>query len=306
MKMWKNCEKMREGHPMDIRQLEFFVTVARLKSFSKASNVLYMTVPGVTRRINALEEYLQFPLFERSNQGVELTRAGEAFYEDAVQIIQMARKAVENGRMLAKQTQRRLYVGTVLPSRYLRSICQTYSRDSVYKLPLSYRQLASNRGIDALLDRRIDLHLVVGDLPPRVGIRYDLLAREAPKCIMSIEHPLSAKASIALTDLEGETLLLPPPGNSGYFDRLREHVTKNYPAIHVETLEDAVSTYMFIEANHAFCVTAALGGLDVPALCYKDVDPAQWGEPIEVYLARRDEPNPYLDDFVRVTKARES
>ncbi|MDO5378410.1 MAG: LysR family transcriptional regulator [Clostridia bacterium] len=289
---------------MDIRQLEYFVTVARLKSFSKASSVLYMTVPGVTRKINALEEYLKFPLFERSNQGVILTRAGEAFYEDAVRILQMTRKAVENGRMLAERTQRRLCVGTVLPSRYLRSICQAYSRNSVYKLPLFYRQLTSNKGIDALLDRRIDLHLVVGDLPARAGIRYDLLIKEAPKCIMSIEHPLSARESIALSDLSGEILLLPPPGSSGYFDRLREHIARRYPAIRVETLEDAVSTYMYIEAEHAFCVTAALGGLDVPALCYKDVDPAQWNEHIDVYLARRDEPNPYLDDFVRVTKAR--
>lgn len=289
---------------MDIRQLEFFVTVARMKSFSKASSVLYMTVPGVTRRINSLEEYLRFPLFERSNQGVELTPAGEAFYDDAVKILQMAHKAVENGRLLAGQSQRRLYVGTVLPSRYLRSICQAYSRHSVYKLPLCYRQLASNKGIDALLGRQIDMHLVVGDLPAREGIRYDLLVREPPQCIMSIEHPLSAKESIALSDLGGETLLLPPVGSSGYFDRLRAHITSQYPAIHIETLEDAVSTYMYIEAERAFCVTAALGGLDVPALCYKRVDPSEWNESIEVYLARRDEPNPYVDDFVRVTQSR--
>ncbi len=218
---------------MDIRQLEFFVTVARMKSFSKASSVLYRTVPGVTRKINALEEYLKFPLFERSNQGVELTEAGEAFYADAVKIIGMTRKAVENGRMLANQTQRRLYVGTVLPSRYLRSICQEYSRSSVYKLPLSYRQLASNKGMDALLNRQIDMHLVVGDLPMRAGIRYDLLVREAPQCIMSIEHPLSAKENIALSDLSGETLLLPPEGSSGYFDRLRGHIAHSYPAIRV-------------------------------------------------------------------------
>lgn len=289
---------------MDIRQLEFFVTVARMKSFSKASSVLYMTVPGVTRKINALEEYLKFPLFERSNQGVELTRAGEAFYVDAVKIIGMTRKAVENGRMLANQTQRRLYVGTVLPSHYLRSICQEYSRNSVYKLPLSYRQLASNKGMDALLGRQIDMHLVVGDMPPCAGVRYDLLAREAPRCIMSMEHPLSAKKSISLSDLGGETLLLPPEGSSSYFERLRGHIARHYPAIRIETLEDAVSTYMCIEAEKAFCITATLGGLDVPSLCYKDVDPTQWNEPIAVYLARRDEPNPYIDDFVRVTRAK--
>lgn len=283
---------------MDMRQLEYFVTVAQMKSFSKASSVLYMTVPGITRKINQLEEYLQFPLFERSNQGVDLTRAGRAFYEDAVEILRMKRKAVENGRRLAGKEERKLYVGTTLPSRYLRAICQLYSRDSVYKLPLAYRQMACNRGTSALLGREIDLYLLVGDLPACPGIRHDLLAQEEPHCIMSAAHPLSRKERLTLADLSGETLLLPPKGHSETFDRLRAHIAKSYPEIHVETLEDAVSTYMYIEARQAFCITAVLGGLDVPALCYKPVEPDEWIQPIGVYLARRDESDPYIDDFV--------
>lgn len=283
---------------MDMRQLEYFITVARMKSFSKASSVLYMTVPGITRRINQLEEDLQFPLFERSNQGVELTRAGRAFYEDAVELLRMERKAVENGRRLAGQQERQIYVGTALPSRYLRAICQAYSRSSVYKLPLAYRQMAGSRGTAALLNREIDLHLVVGDLPPCPGIRHDLLSQEPPRCIVSTEHPLSRRECLTLSDLRGETLLLPPPGQSETFDQLRGHIASVYPEIHVETLEDAVSTYMYIEARKAFCITAALGGLDVPALCYKPVEQDEWMRPIGVYLARRDESNPYIDDFV--------
>lgn len=282
-----------------MRQLEYFITVAQMKSFSKASSVLYMTVPGITRKINQLEAYLRFPLFERSNQGVELTRAGRAFYKDAVELLRMERRAVENGRRLAGQEERRLYVGTALPSRYLRAICQVYSQSSVYKLPLVYRQMVGSRGADALLAHVIDLHLVVGGQAACAGIRHDLLSEEQPRCIMSAQHPLSRKECIALSDLRGETLLLPPPGQSETFDRLRGHIASAYPEIHVETLEDAVSTYMYIEARQAFCITAALGGLDVPALCYKPVEPDEWLRPIGVYLARRDESNPYIDDFVR-------
>lgn len=283
---------------MDMRQLEFFVTVAQMKSFSKASSVLYMTVPGITRKINQLEEYLQFPLFERSNQGVDLTRAGKAFYDDAVEILRMKRKAVENGRRLAGKEERKLYVGTTLPSRYLRGICQLYSRHSVYKLPLVFKQIASNHGTDALLGHEINMYLRVGDLLPISGVRHDLLMQEQPRCIMSSAHPLSRKERLTLSDLKGETLLLPPPGASETFDRLRGYITEIYPDICVKTLEDAVSTYMSIEAQQVFCVTAALGGLDVPALCYKPIDMGDWMHPIGVYLARRDEPDPYIDDFV--------
>lgn len=287
---------------MDIQQLEYFITVAQQKSFFKASSVLYMTVPGVRRKINQLEEYLQFPLFERSNQGVELTPAGQAFYKDAVEIVRMMRKAVESGRQMASKAARQLYVGTVLPSHYLRGICQAYSQYSTYKLPLSYRQLSANKGTDALLSHYIDMHLAVGDSSACPGVRHDLLFCEKPQCIMSVKHPLSAKEQIFLSDLQGETLLLPPPGKNAYFDKLRELIVTQYPGIFIETLEDAVSTYMYIDAKKAFCITAALGGLDIPALCHKPVDPKDWNLLIEVYLARRDEPNPYIDDFVCVTR----
>lgn len=283
---------------MEMRQLEFFVTVAQMKSFSKASNVLYMTVPGITRKINQLEEYLQFPLFERSNQGVELTRAGRAFYEDAVEILRMKRKAVENGRRLAGKEERKLYVGTTLPSHYLRSICQLYSHHSVYKLPLVFKQIASSRGTDALLEHEIDLHLRVDDLFVTSGVRYDLLMQEPPCCIMCTAHPLSRKERLTLADLNGETLLLPPLGYSDSFDRLRRYIAESHPDIHVKTVEDAVSNYMSIEAEQAFCITASLGGLDVPSLCYKPIDTGDWMQTIRIYLARRDEHDPYIDDFV--------
>lgn len=283
---------------MDMRQLEFFVTVAQMKSFSKASSVLYMTVPGITRKINQLEEYLQFSLFDRSNQGVELTRAGKAFYEDAVEILRTKRKAVENGRRLAGKDARKLYVGTTLPSHYLRSICQLYSRHSIYKLPLVFKQISSNRGMDALLGHEIDLHLQVNDLFTVGGIRYDLLMQELPSCIMCTAHPLSRKERLTLDDLNGETLLLPPLGYSESFDRLRGYIAESYPQICIKAVEDAVSTYMSIEAQKAFCITAVLGGLDVPALCYKPIDMGEWAQPIGIYLARRDEQDPYIDDFV--------
>ncbi|MDQ0192291.1 cidABC operon transcriptional activator CidR [Paenibacillus wynnii] len=62
---------------MDIRQLEYFVQVARLKSFSKAAESLFITQPTISKMIHNLEVELGADLFYREGKSIRLTDAGE-------------------------------------------------------------------------------------------------------------------------------------------------------------------------------------------------------------------------------------
>lgn len=66
---------------MTLKQLEFFRAVAEDKSILKAARKMNMAQPPVSRQIELLEEELGAKLFFRSNRGVQLTEAGEAFYK---------------------------------------------------------------------------------------------------------------------------------------------------------------------------------------------------------------------------------
>ena len=66
---------------MTLRQLEFFRVVADEKSILKAARKMNMAQPPVSRQIELLEEELGVKLFFRSNRGVQLTEAGDAFYK---------------------------------------------------------------------------------------------------------------------------------------------------------------------------------------------------------------------------------
>jgi DNA-binding transcriptional LysR family regulator len=61
---------------MELGQLEAFIQVASHRSFSKAAEVLFLTQPSVTARIQALEKELGDELFERSGRSVRLTDSG--------------------------------------------------------------------------------------------------------------------------------------------------------------------------------------------------------------------------------------
>jgi DNA-binding transcriptional LysR family regulator len=72
---------------MELGQLEAFVQVAQFRSFSKAAEVLFLTQPSVTARIQALEKELGEDLFERTGRSVRLTDAGDVFLPYATRVL---------------------------------------------------------------------------------------------------------------------------------------------------------------------------------------------------------------------------
>lgn len=59
-------------------QLETFITVASLGSFSKAADELFVSPTAIMKQINMLENRLKVKLFIRTNHGLELTEAGNS------------------------------------------------------------------------------------------------------------------------------------------------------------------------------------------------------------------------------------
>lgn len=64
---------------MNLRQIEFFVHVAESGSFSRASALVGLTQPAISRQVSALERELSLRLLHRNGRGVLLTDAGRRF-----------------------------------------------------------------------------------------------------------------------------------------------------------------------------------------------------------------------------------
>jgi DNA-binding transcriptional LysR family regulator len=70
----------------DFSKIMTFLTVARERSFSKASAKIGVSQPAVTQQIKFIEEYLQEKILERKKNGILLTKAGEELYRTAVKL----------------------------------------------------------------------------------------------------------------------------------------------------------------------------------------------------------------------------
>jgi LysR family nitrogen assimilation transcriptional regulator len=78
---------------VNLRQLESFVRVAELGSFSKAARVLDVAQPALSRQVRQLETDLRETLLLRNGRGVSLTPAGRRLVEHGVQILQQVAQA---------------------------------------------------------------------------------------------------------------------------------------------------------------------------------------------------------------------
>ncbi len=71
---------------MEIRQIQYFLSIVETGSFSAAADEHYISQSSLSKKIIALENELGVPLFDRSKRKVSLTNAGEAFLEHARKI----------------------------------------------------------------------------------------------------------------------------------------------------------------------------------------------------------------------------
>jgi LysR family glycine cleavage system transcriptional activator len=88
-----------------LKSIEAFMAVAKTQSFTQAAAALYVTVPAISRRIQALETELGVKLFRRMHHNVSLTDAGAAYAAKLAPAIRQIREAGETIRSTPQREQ---------------------------------------------------------------------------------------------------------------------------------------------------------------------------------------------------------
>lgn len=105
---------------MDLRQLETFIEVVNLKSFSRAAEKLYITQPTVTNHIQNLEKELGSLLINRSGKKISLTDAGSLFYKYAINIVNSCEMAKFDLAAFKGRIQGHLHIySSSVPRKYI-------------------------------------------------------------------------------------------------------------------------------------------------------------------------------------------
>jgi DNA-binding transcriptional LysR family regulator len=98
---------------MELRQLRYFVGVARELNFTRAAAKLRVAQPALSRQIHQLEEEVGVTLLDRGARGVQLTEAGAVFLAEAAAVLEQSEQAVRRTQLSSQRQQTQLNVGYV-------------------------------------------------------------------------------------------------------------------------------------------------------------------------------------------------
>ena len=212
---------------MELRQLEYFVTVAEELSFTKASRRLRVVQSGVSTAIRALEREVGTPLFERDSRHVRLTDAGTAMLPNARAALAAARAAHDAARTVQGELHGSVTLGILLTSAGIdipRVLGRFHRAHPHVRVRVQYSPSGSGGHVDSVLDGSLDLAFVA--FPGRAvpGLSAELLAEEELRLLCPQGHHLARATPIDLTALAEESFVDFPPGwgSRGVVDRAFE------------------------------------------------------------------------------------
>lgn len=194
---------------MDLKRLRYFVTVARLRSFTRAAEVLHIAQPPLSQRIQELENELGAALLDRNSRPLTLTPAGQLFYEQAVQVLQKTEAMMSSMRRMLDH-QRPVFTFGVVPANFhgsLATIIRLY-RDAMPLLSVRLVEMNSLEQIDALREGRIDAGISrvehVAEGVQRIILRHEPMVAALPN-----DHPLATQEeAMQLDALKDEPFLI--------------------------------------------------------------------------------------------------
>ncbi len=199
----------REGISLELRTIKTFHTIVQSGSFYKAAEILNYSQPTISMRIKQLEQDVGAQLFERGKK-LKLTRAGRLFHERAGQLLAQY-EVLDHTLADIRQGQAGLIqIGISEPTASLifPAVLRGFLND--------YPDMSVNVSVDdantcsrKLLEGAIDF-AVCGEPELILENYFDPFFHDSLNVIVSDRHPLAAKASVNLEDLENECLIFTP------------------------------------------------------------------------------------------------
>ncbi|MFD1403151.1 LysR family transcriptional regulator [Robinsoniella peoriensis] len=260
---------------MEIRVLNYFLTVVREESISKAAAVLHITQPTLSRQLAQLEEAVGVTLFHRGTRKITLTSEGILLRRRAQEILELVditeRELAEQEELIEGKIS--IGCGELASVGILSELFDTFSK----KYPsVNYDLFTANA--DQIRDRMdngltdIGLLLEPVDMDKYDFIRLDM--KESWVVLMRPDDPLARKEYVTAADLSGLPIIMVRRPNvqselaswfGDYFKDLHILFTSNL------STNGAVMVYRGL--GYSLVVEGSLPFLDKEKICYRPLFP---------------------------------
>ncbi len=233
---------------MDFDQIETFLEVARLSSFSRAAERRFRTQPAISSQIRALEEEVGAKLLDRSGGKVAMTAPGKVFQKYAEETLEQRRVMLVTLAEMHRVPRGEIVVsaneGTCL--HILPEVFAEFKRQYP-SVAVNVKRLEHNKILEAIIDNSCDFGIVSMPVPDKrltvVPIHRDELIVITPP-----RHPLAGHKKATVAEVVEYPLLLPKVGRTRDALEALFHERRLKPAVSME-LDSSELLKRFVAAD---------------------------------------------------------
>jgi LysR family transcriptional regulator, low CO2-responsive transcriptional regulator len=199
---------------MDFDQLEIFLEVARLSSFSRAAEKRFRTQPAISSQIRALEEEVGARLLDRSGGRVSLTASGKLFFKYSEETLERRKTILTEIAETERVPRGEIVVGAnegtclhILPEVFAQ-FKRDYSNVSV-----SIKRSDYARILESIIENAVDFGVV--SLPVNDNrLEVHPIHRDELVVITAPQHALAGKKNVTVAEVATFPLVLPKAGHT--------------------------------------------------------------------------------------------
>lgn len=190
--------------PFTLQQIRILKAIATEKNFTKASEILYLSQPSLSKQLKTLEKNLDVLLINRENNKISLTKNGKVFLEYSERILALCEESCralidlkngERGHLTVGASQT---IGTYLMPRVLTLFAQNYPQIDLKVQVNSTRIIAKK-----IINREIDIAVVGREIHDELkkNLTIENFVEDEFILIVSRSHPFAKKKIITKEDL---------------------------------------------------------------------------------------------------------
>lgn len=194
---------------MELRQLYYFVKVAKKQHVTQAAEELHIAQSAVSRQIHQLEEHLGVDLFLQQGRNLQLTPVGMLFLERVETILSDLERAIQETREFVDPDKGEIRFG--FPHSmgvHLVPMVVSEFRKQYPEVKFKLKQGKYDNLIDSVLKAEIDLAFISPFPEKHPQVAGDILLTEKLYAVFPLEHPLSNQENVSLDELREENFVL--------------------------------------------------------------------------------------------------
>lgn len=272
---------------MTLQQIYYALVIEEFGSMNKASQQLHISQPTLTTAIKELEDELKIKIFNRSSRGVELTREGVDFINNARQIYQQT--VLLKQKYSDSQSIKHYFgVSTQHYSFAIKAFVETVKKYDTAKYEFAIRETKTREVIEDVGSSRSEIGILylsdfnrkyLKKLLDEADVEFNYLTTCNAYVYIYKDHPLSSKKSITFEDLQDYPCLSFEQGSGESLYLAEEILGENEYPRSIKTNDRATMLNLMIGLNaYTLCsgiICEELNGNDYITVAFESDDSNQ-------------------------------